>query len=248
MTQEFIEDARNVKWFATKGHKQHQEDDPSKALCHLNLFKHATAVDMTATAHDDKFVHAQLAAEKHAKEQSAASENQVAEEQAASEEGVVDASDESEPENDNLGKVHDQFCKAEHHPAMRKRKLRDVSNGKLAPDKIWLAKRRRRRRPLMHSWRQNFEHLMIKLQTRLGNSSSLRLDWPFAWCAMTSMSLGQLLQDTSVQRRTRTAKPHAHQLVDKFKHVFRMFVSAKARTRHKGKPSATMQPSTVLEC
>jgi hypothetical protein len=88
MTQEFIKDAREVKWFAMKQHKQHQEDDPSKALHCLNLFKHATVVDMTATAYDDKFAHAQLAAEKCVKEQSAASENQVAEEQAALEEAA----------------------------------------------------------------------------------------------------------------------------------------------------------------
>jgi hypothetical protein len=43
---------------------------------------------MTATVYDDKFAHAQLAAEKYAKEQSAALENQVAEEQAALEEAA----------------------------------------------------------------------------------------------------------------------------------------------------------------
>jgi hypothetical protein len=135
MTQEFIKDAREVKWFAKKGYERHQEDDPLKAFHYLNLFKQATAVDITATVYEDKFAHAELAAEKYAKEQSAASENQVAEDQAVLEaENDEAASDESEPENGDLDKVHDQFCKAQYHPTMRKRKPRNVSNGRLTPD------------------------------------------------------------------------------------------------------------------
>jgi hypothetical protein len=131
MIQGFIKDARTVKWFAKKGCQRHQEDDPSKAIYYLNLLKNANAVDMTATEYDKNFNDAKLAAEQYAKEQAAASENQVAEEQAALEEEVD--SDEFEPENDDLNKVHDQFCKAEFHQTMRKRKLRNVSSGKLTP-------------------------------------------------------------------------------------------------------------------
>jgi hypothetical protein len=129
MTQEFIKDARAVKWFAKKGYERHQEDDPRKACHYLNLLKHANTVDATAKVYEDKFADA----ETYAKEQAAASEKQVAQEQAALEEEVDEAaSDESESENGD--KVHDQFCKAEYHPAMRKRKLRNVSSGKLTPD------------------------------------------------------------------------------------------------------------------
>jgi hypothetical protein len=137
-TQEIIKDASKVKWFAKKSHEQHQKHDPSKAFhcCLKKLLKHATAVDVTATVCDDKFAHAQLAAEKRAKEQAAAWENQVAKEQAASEEVDKAASDESELENDDSDKVHNQFCKADCHATMCKqmqhspRQSSNVINGR----------------------------------------------------------------------------------------------------------------------
>jgi hypothetical protein len=102
MTQEFIKDARAVKWFAKKGYERHQEDDPRKACHYLNLLKHANTVDATAKVYEDKFADA----ETYAKEQAAASEKQVAQEQAALEEEVDEAaSDESESENGD--KVHE---------------------------------------------------------------------------------------------------------------------------------------------